>query len=196
MKENHGWGVRPVASHRWDIQPCMGQAKTTDGTTHQWFPECSVVPTDIQRLLFVTLKATLADTNLDAFEAIAASMYLEGNLEKDIDGDFPYQEMTLELRLNVCAFYKWCCRYPFTALSLTKWATLVVQEYHFLDNHKSLAEMGMSDFDCLPSFSVDQRAWSANFNLRPLRLTNTDILGPKPPLWADICVLRLLFSKQ
>ena len=31
MKENHGWGVQPVASHSWDIQPCMGQAKTTDG---------------------------------------------------------------------------------------------------------------------------------------------------------------------
>ncbi len=124
----------------------------------------------------------MADTNLDAFDAIAASMYLEGNLKKDIDGDFPYQEMALELRLNVCAFYKLCRRYPFTALSLTKWATLVVQEYHYLDNHKSLAEMGMSYFNCLPSFSGDRRAWSANFNLLALPLSNTDILGPKPPL--------------
>jgi hypothetical protein len=156
----------------------------------------NLIPTDIRRLHFVTLKASLADTNLDAFDAIAASIYLEGNLEKDIDGDFPYQEMALELRLNVSAFYKRCHRYPFTALALTEWATLVVQEYHYLVNNKYLAEMGMSAFDCLPSFSGDGRAWSANSNLLALRLTNTDISGPKPPLWADIYVLQLLSSKQ
>jgi hypothetical protein len=154
------------------------------------------IPTNIQRLLFLSLKVTLADTKLDAFDAIAASMYLEGNLGIDEDGDFPYQQMSLELRLNVSAFYQRCLRYPLTSTTLIKWAILVVQEYDHLVNNNSVAQMRMSNFNPHPSFPNDRRAWSANFNLLALRLTNTDILGPKPPLWADIYVLQLLFAEQ
>lgn len=151
----------------------------------------NLIPTDIRRLLFLSLKATLADTKLDAFDAIAAFMYLEGDLGIDEDDDFPFQQMALELRLNVSAFYRRCLRYPFTSPTLTKWAILVVQEYHYLVNNNSVAQMGMSNFNALPSFPIDRRAWSENFNLLALRLTNTDILGPKPPLWG-----QLLFAKQ
>jgi hypothetical protein len=41
--QNMDGGVQSVASNRWDIQPSMGQAKTTDGTAPQWFPEWSVL---------------------------------------------------------------------------------------------------------------------------------------------------------
>jgi hypothetical protein len=101
-------------------------------------------------------------------------MFLEGNLGLDEDGDFPCQQMSLELRLNVSAFYERCFGYPFTSPTLTKWEVLVVQEYDYLVNNNSLAQISMSYFNPLPSFPNDRLAWSANFNLLDLPLTSTD----------------------
>jgi hypothetical protein len=61
---------------------------------------------DIRRYMFRSLAASVGDkVKYDAFDMIGASLYTEGKFDTNEEDPFSHQEMTLELRLNVVAFY-------------------------------------------------------------------------------------------
>jgi hypothetical protein len=55
---------------------------TCHSSFKQMISGTDVIPTDIRPLLFPSLVATVGGSKLDVFDAIASSMYLDGNLEK------------------------------------------------------------------------------------------------------------------
>jgi hypothetical protein len=82
--------------------------------------------------LFRFLVAHLGKNDkLDAFDAIAASLYTEGKTNTYDDDLYSHLEMALELRLNLVAFYRRCARYPFTSSILETWSQLALEEYNY-----------------------------------------------------------------
>jgi hypothetical protein len=78
---------------------------------------------------------------------------------------------------------------------MVEWSILVVEEYEYLVKAKSVAQMGMSDFQVLPSFLKDRLKWKDNFSVLAGRLTNASGVS-KAPMWFDIYALQMLFSQH
>ena len=87
---------------------------------------------DIRRSMFRSLFAQVGHTfKLDAFEALPAAMYTEGKIVTVDETDYDHPEMTLELRLNVIAFYYRCANSPFTSPGLDAWLLLATEEFGY-----------------------------------------------------------------
>jgi hypothetical protein len=105
-------------------------------------------PSDIRRSLFRSLVAYIGDKpKFDAFQAIAAALYTEGKFVTTDDDLYSHPEMSLELRLNVIAFYQRCARFPFTSPLLEYWSTLAIEEYEYAVANDLVASLGLSDFN-------------------------------------------------
>jgi hypothetical protein len=155
-------------------------------------------PSDIRCSLIRSLDVHVGSCKLDAFEAIAAPLYCEGNLyPTDVDG-YSHQEMSLEMRLNLQAFYRRCTHFAFTDPCIEELASLAKREYQYAVDNELLASLGFNDFDVdLGSLSDDRIGWSNNFIILGQRLTMLDQRrGLKPALWVDMQALQLLFSYQ
>jgi hypothetical protein len=150
-----------------------------------------IPPQDIRRCLFPSITTWVGANKLDAFDAMASSLYVEVTVGIDNDNSSIVPEMALHLRLNLAAFYHRCARFPFTSDTLVDWSILVVEEDKYLVKTKSVSQMGLSEFHVLPSFLTDRLQWEDNFTLLARRLTNAPG-GPKPPLWFDIYALQML----
>jgi hypothetical protein len=148
-----------------------------------------------RQCLFPSRTVRVGATKLDAFNAMASSLYSEVNVGMHDDNSHTVPEMALHLRLNLAAFYHRCARFPFTSNTMVEWSILVVKEYEYLVKTKTVAQMGLLEFHVLPSFLKDRLQWKDNFTLLGRRLTNAPG-GPKPPLWFDMYVLQMLFSQQ
>jgi hypothetical protein len=55
--------------------------------------------------------------------------------------------MTLELRLNVVAFYQRCAHFPFLSPLLVNWFFLAIQEYEYAVANNFVNDLGLSDFN-------------------------------------------------
>ncbi len=151
-------------------------------------------PSDIRRLLFRSLVTFIGDSKkFDAFEAVAGALYTEGKFDTSDDDPYSHPEMSLELRLNVVAFYHWCAHFPFTSPLLEYWSLLAIEEYKFAADQDLLTSFGLTDFNGdLLLFSEQRLEWSDNFSLLAHRLHGAN----KPPLWMDLYALQLLFFKK
>jgi hypothetical protein len=164
-------------------------------TSTQMISGTQIPPHDIRRCLFPTLTVRVGATKLDAFNAMASSLYLEVTVGIHDDNSPTVPEMALHLRLILAAFCHRCARFPFTFNTMVEWSILVVQEYEYLVKTKTVAQMGLSEFHVLPSFLKDRLQWKDNFTLLARTLTNAPG-GPKPPLWFDMYALQMLFSQH
>jgi hypothetical protein len=155
-------------------------------------------PSDIQRSVFRSLVTFIgAKSKFDAFEAIAGALYTEGKSDTSDDDPYYHPKMSLELKLNVVAFYLRCAHFPFTSPLLEYWSSLAIEEYEYAVAEDLLTSLGLSGFKGhLPSFSKDRLQWSDNFRLLAARLQGTNNTLPKPPLWMDLYALQLLFFKK
>jgi hypothetical protein len=154
-----------------------------------------IPPRDIRRCLFPSLTIQVGPNKLDAFNALASSLYSEVNVGIHDDNRPTVPEMALHLRLNLAAFYHQCARFPFISDTMVEWSILVVEEYKYLVKTKTVAQMDLSGFHVLPSFLKDRLQWKDNFTLLGRRLTSAPG-GPKPPLWFNMYALQMLFSQH
>jgi hypothetical protein len=148
-------------------------------TSTQMISGTNIPLQDIRRCLFPSLTARVDATKLDAFNAMASSLYVEVTVGIDDDNSPTIPEMALHLRLKLAAFYHRCARFPFTSDTMVEWSILVVEEYEYLVKTKSVSQMGLSEFHVLPSFLKDRLQWKDNFTLLACRLTNAPG-APKP----------------
>jgi hypothetical protein len=147
-----------------------------------------IPPRSIQRCLFRSLTVRVGATKLDAFNAMASSLYLEVTVGIHDDNSPTKPEMALLLRLNLSAFYHRCARFPSTSDTMLNWSILVVEEYEYLVKTKTVAQMGLSKFHVLSSFLRDRLQWKENFRLLGKRR--------KTSLWFDMYMLQIVFSQH
>jgi hypothetical protein len=74
-----------------------------------------IPPRDIQQCLFPSLTVRVGANKLDAFNAMASSLYLEVTVEIHDDNSLTIPEMALHLRLNLAEFYHRCAHFPLTS---------------------------------------------------------------------------------
>jgi hypothetical protein len=117
---------------------------------------------DIRRSLFRLLVTFIgAKLKFDAFEAISGALYTEGKYDTSDDDPYSHPEMSLELKLNVVAFYLRCAHFPFTSPLLEYWSLLAIEEYKYAVAEDLLTSLGLSGFKgYLHSFSKDLLQWS------------------------------------
>ena len=154
-------------------------------------------PSDLRRYLYRNMKVHIGDTHLDALDAIAAPLYTEGNIVHSGEEEYSHAEMTLELRLNLQAFYQRCAHYVFLVPSFDKWSQQVVNEFQYISVHNLLTEYGLADFngDLVPIFEF-RFEWKQNFIILAKRLTSLGTGGAlRPAMWLDIFALQLLYSE-
>jgi hypothetical protein len=169
--------------------------QSRQSTSTQMISGIQIPPRDIRRCLFPSLTVQVGANKLDAFNAMASSLYSEVNVGIHDDNSPTVPEMALHLRLNLAAFYHRCARFPFMSDTMVEWSILVVEEYEYLVETKTVAQMGLLEFHVLPSFLKDRLQWKDNFTLLGRRLTSAPG-GPKPPLWFDMHALQMLFSQH
>jgi hypothetical protein len=99
-----------------------------------------IPPPDIRRCLFPSLSVQVGANKLDAFNAMASSLYSEVNVEIYNDNSPTVPEMALHLRLNLAAFYHRCASFPFISDTMVDWSILVVEEYEYLVKTKMDAQ--------------------------------------------------------
>jgi hypothetical protein len=87
-------------------------------TSMQVISGTQIPPRDIWRSLFPSLTARVGATKLDAFDAMASSLYVEVTVGTDDDNNPTIPEMDQHLRLNLAAFYHRCARFPFAPTRL------------------------------------------------------------------------------
>jgi hypothetical protein len=97
-------------------------------TSTQMISGTQIPPHDIWRCLFPSLTVQVGANKLDAFNAMASSLYLEVTVGIHNDNSPTIPEMALHLRLNLAAFYHWCARFPFISDTMVEWSILVVKE--------------------------------------------------------------------
>jgi hypothetical protein len=132
-----------------------------------------ISPRDIWRCVFPSLTVWVGATKLDAFNAMASSLYSKVTVGIHNDNSPNVPEMALHLRLNLAAFYHRCACFPFTSDTMVEWSILVVEEYEYLMvKTKTVAQMGLLEFRVLPSFLKDRLQWKDNFTLLGRRLMN------------------------
>jgi hypothetical protein len=131
-----------------------------------------IPPRDIRRCLFPSLSIEVGAHKLDAFNALASSLYSEVNVGINDDNLPTVPEMALHLRLNLAAFYHRCARFPFISDTMVEWYILVVEEYEYLAKTKTVAQRGLLEFHVLSSFVEDRLQWKDNFTLLAQRLTD------------------------
>jgi hypothetical protein len=126
-----------------------------------------------------------------------ASLYTEGKAPRSEDLEYSHHEMTLELKLNVVAFYQCCARFPFTSNLLDHWSTLANEEYQYAVSNKLVTKSGLSDFKGhLDSFSKERLLWANNFLVLSDRLFITQNSTANPPLWMDLYAIQLMFLQK
>jgi hypothetical protein len=156
-------------------------------------------PSNIRRLLFRLLVTFIGDSlRFNAFEAVAGAMYTEDTSDTSNDDPYSHPEMSLELRLNVIAFYRPCAHFSFTLPLVEYWSLLAIEEYHYVAAHDLLTSYGLLGFNGnLLLFLEERLEWSDNCTLLADRLrgtNNTPLVVP--PLWMDLYALQLLFFKK
>jgi hypothetical protein len=153
---------------------------------------------NIRRYLYHFHVISVGDkVKYDAFEAIAASLYTEGKFDTKEDDRFSHQEMTLELGLNVIAFYWRCAHFPFILSLLKNWSILAIQEYEYAVSNEIVNGLGLSTFNSdLEDFEKDHLDWNHNFKALANCLFTAKIASPNHPLWMDVYALQLLFYEK
>ncbi len=169
--------------------------QSRQSTSTQMISGIQIPPRDIRRCLFPSLSVQVGANKLDAFNAMASSLYSEVNVGIHDDNSPTVPEMALHLRLNLAAFYQRCASFPFTSDTMVEWSILVVEEYEYLVKTKTVAQRGLLEFHVLPSFVKDRLQWKDNFTLLAERLTDAPG-GPNSPLWFDMYALQMLFSQH
>jgi hypothetical protein len=169
--------------------------QSRQSTSMQMISGIQIPPRDIRRCLFPSLSIEVGAHELDAFTALASSLYLEVNVGIHDDNLPTVPEMALHLRLNLAAFYQHCAHIPFTSDTMVEWSLLVVEEYEYLVKTKTVTQRGLLEFQVLPSFLKDRLQWKDSFTPFAERLTDAPG-GPKSPLWFDMYALQMLFSQH
>jgi hypothetical protein len=144
------------------------------------------------RNLFLHHTKGLSGKLMDAFSVMAAPLYLEGSLSIQAD----VEEMSLELRLNVAAFYYRMARFPVIPDELVVWSNVVIDEFKWLSKEWNLNEVGMQGLGINQDFKKRrERLWGANFQAMGDRISTLRPDGAYlPVLWMDVMALQLLFS--
>jgi hypothetical protein len=139
--------------------------QSRQSTSTQMISGIQIPPRDIWRCLFPSLSVQVGANKLDAFNAIASSLYSEVNVGIHDDNSPTVPEMALHLCLNLAAFYHRCACFPFISDTMVEWSILVVEEYEYLVKTKTVAQRGLLEFHVLPSFLKDRLQWKDNFTL-------------------------------
>jgi hypothetical protein len=87
-----------------------------------------IPPRDIRRCLFPSLTVQVGANKLNAFNAMASSLYSEVNVGIHDDNSPTVPEIALHFRLNLVAFFHRCARFPFISDTMVEWSILVVEE--------------------------------------------------------------------
>jgi hypothetical protein len=87
--------------------------RSRQSTSTRMISGTQIPPCDIWRCLFPSLTVRVGATKLDAFNAMASSLYLEVTIGIHNNNSPTVPEMALHLRLNLAAFYRRCARFPF-----------------------------------------------------------------------------------
>jgi hypothetical protein len=130
--------------------------QSRQSTSTQMISGIQIPPRDIRRCLFPSLSVQVGANKLDAFNALASSLYLEVNVGIHDDNSPTVPEMALHLHLNLATFYHRCARFPFISEMMVEWSVLVVEEYEYLVKTKTVAQRGLLEFHVLPSFLKDR----------------------------------------
>jgi hypothetical protein len=88
---------------------CTLPTQSPQSTYTQMISGIQIPPRDIWRCLFPSLTVQVGANKLDAFNAMASSLYLEVNVGIHDDNSPTVPEMALHLRLNLAAFYHPVC---------------------------------------------------------------------------------------
>jgi hypothetical protein len=191
--------TRPDDLATYPLPPDRYRAPPTRTTlNHQIIAGTKVSPVDVRRLLFRGLDVHSENGSLDAFGALTVPLYFGGQLvtpSDDIAVSPQMDEMTLELRLNLAAFYFRCGHYVFTNECLESWALSICDEYAcYAQSESKLSECGLTSFRPMNVLTTNR---THNFILLGRRLTVTQTNAKlKAPLAADLFTLQLLFSRQ
>ena len=168
----------------------------------------AIPPSDLCRQLLRGLNAHDIMAGTDAFDAMIYPLYLDGigmagdvpesdistsTLGTGLSAEF-FQEMNLELRLNVAAFYSRCAYYPIANHTLTAWINFAFDEYDWCVENELMAALGLQGF----YHSTDREAWIHNFRLLARRISavGDNYKNQYPALWMDVSALQMLFSRQ
>jgi hypothetical protein len=175
--------------------------RTLTATTHaacRMISSFDLKPTDIRCSMIRSLDVHVGSCQLDAFAAIAAPLYCEGKLYPEDEDGYSLQEMSLEIRLNLQAFYRRCTHYAFTDPCIEELASLAQKECQYAIDNQLVAQLGLSGFlPDIESLSENREGWSVNFSHLGMRLTMLDaVRGMKPAMWVDMQALQLLYSYQ
>ena len=87
-------------------------------TSTQMISGTQIPPHNIRQCLFPSLTARVGATKLDAFDAMASSLYVDVPVGIDNNNSATIPEMDQHLRLNLAAFYHRCARFPFAPTRL------------------------------------------------------------------------------
>jgi hypothetical protein len=121
----------PVQSERLEAVPYPVDhtvpTHSRQSTSMQMISSIHIPPHDIWRCLFPSLSVQVGANKLDAFNAMASSLYSEVNVGVHDNSSPTAPEMALHLRLNLAAFYHRCARFPCTSNTMVEWSILVVK---------------------------------------------------------------------
>ena len=154
-------------------------------------------PTDLRRTLFCGLTAYIGNTKLDAFDVISTHLYTEGTLVQSDEEAYNHPKMSLELRLNLQAFYRWCQHYVFVSDAIDEWSCQALSEYQYVATNDLLVEYGLTNFNGTLSPILDfQLEWKENFSCLAAHFTSDGIGGAhRPARWCVVYALQLLYSQ-
>jgi hypothetical protein len=130
--------------------------QSRQSTSTQMISGIQIPPRDVRRCFFLSLSVQVGANKLDAFNAMASSLYSEVNVGIHDDNSPTVPEMALHFRLNLAAFYHRCARFPYTSDTMVEWSIMVVEEYEYLVKTKTFAQRGLLEFHVLPSFLKDR----------------------------------------
>jgi hypothetical protein len=79
---------------------------------------------------------------------------------RELDNQYVYSEMALELWLDIIAFYRRCAHSSFTTSSVDTWSLFAIAEYDYAVNNLRVVPHEVSNFDgALESFSKKGFQW-------------------------------------
>lgn len=156
-------------------------------TSQQIIDGATFLPDDVRRTLLRGLNIHHFDYKLGAFEAIAIPLYFEGQPPgSKLPDELP--EMTLELRLNLSAFYSRCAHFCVTNHFMNEWANFAIDEFNSLSSD-AVSTLGLTSFQSRERWTVNRGMWNENLLLLADRLVQL-----QPPLSCDLFALQILFS--
>ena len=154
---------------------------------------------DVRRTLFRNLNVYPCDYGMDSFDAITTVLYLQGKSNvffHDFYHEDDRKELSMEIRINLSAFYQRHTHFRFINDLMLAWSKLAIDEFQFFDDSQR-AKYGFGGFHIVPLTADNRGAWKENFTLLAHRLITTQTLGKVyPPLMTDLIALQLLYSRQ